>query len=146
MSNIFARAVGVLLATVVCAGWLSTPVEGSTCLQRALSHADHSRSTANAFDFYEGDWTIRMRQRKVDDALHPASDWMNFAARVSVRRLFQGAGFFEEYRLNKPEGTKYAIGTRLYNAKTNQWAIYWANKGEGEWQPPARGGVLTNTG
>ena len=49
----------------------------------------------------------------------------------------------EEYRLNKPAGVKYAVGTRLYNPTSNEWAIYWTNKDDGEWQPPARGGVVT---
>ncbi len=87
-----------------------------------------------------------MRQRKVDGNLKPSSDWTSFDAAVAVRPLLQGAGFFEEYRLNKPDGVKYAVGSRFYSPKTNQWAIYWANKGEGQWQPPAIGGVMTATG
>ena len=87
-----------------------------------------------------------MRQRKVDASLRPASQWIEFGATVSVHRLFAGAGFFEEYRLNKPEGVKFAVGSRLYNPKLNQWSIYWANEGEGQWQPPATGGVITADG
>ena len=48
--------------------------------------------------------------------------------------------------MNKPGGARYAVGSRLYDPKTNRWTIYWANDGEGEWQSPARGGSLSSDG
>jgi len=138
------------LYAAVAAAYLSiacAPAHASECLQRALAGADTSRSTAHAFDFYTGNWNVRMRQRKVDANLRAASAWVTFDATVTVHRLFQGAGFFEEYRLNKPGGTKFAVGSRLYNPQSNQWKIYWANKNDGQWEePPATGGVLTQDG
>ncbi len=135
-----------LLLLCGAAAAVAAPANASACLDKVLHKADRTTSTARAFDFYEGTWTVQMKQRNVDAALRPASAWTSFSASVSVRRIFQGAGFVEEYRLNKPRGTKYALGTRLYDPKTNQWAIYWANKDAGEWEPPARGGSLTKDG
>jgi len=143
--NIGARLVPVV-AALFCFTSLVAPAEASTCLQQAMSKVDRSQSAAKAFDFYEGTWAIRMRQRKVDENLRAVSPWVSFDATGSITRVFQGGGFFEEYEMHKPDGVKYAIGTRLYDPKTNSWAIYWTNKGEGEWQPPARGGVVTKTG
>jgi len=87
-----------------------------------------------------------MRQRKVDATLQASSPWVEFGATATVHRLFGGAGFFEEYRMIKPEGVKFAVGSRLYDPKLNEWRIYWANKDEGQWQPPAIGGFMTNAG
>lgn len=140
--GLLVRAVALALS---CAA-LPLPAQASECLAAALKGNDQTRSSARAFDFYEGNWQIRMRQRKIDANLQPASNWVPFDATVSVRRVFQGAGFFEEYRMNKPDGVKYAIGTRLYNPKTNRWNIYWANKNDGQWQDPASGGVITPAG
>lgn len=145
--TIGARALLAPIAAIAfCCAALPQPAGASQCLTQALKGSDQGRSSANAFDFYEGNWTIRMRQRKVDANLRAASNWIPFDATVSVRRVFEGAGFVEEYRMNKPDGVKYAIGTRLYNPKSNRWNIYWANKNDGQWQDPASGGVVTETG
>ncbi len=122
------------------------PAHASSCLNKVLSGLDRSASTAHAFDFYRGTWSIRMRQRKIDGDLKPSSPWKTFPATVTVRSILQGTGFTEDYTLRKPDGTKYAVGTRLYNPKTNTWAIYWTNKNDGQWQSPAVGGALTPSG
>ncbi len=118
----------------------------SSCLSKALAGLDRSASTAHAFDFYKGTWSIRMRQRKIDGSLKPSSPWMGFPATVVVRSVLQGTGFTENYTLQKADGAKYALGTRLYNPKTNTWAIYWANMNDGQWQSPAVGGAMTSSG
>lgn len=136
-------AITLLAALTFC---VAAPAKGSECLDKAVAAMQSSSSTAHAFDFYEGTWRIHMRQRHIGEDLRVLSAWSAFDATVSVRKVLQGTGFLEEYRMAKPDGVKYAIGTRLYDPKSNAWAIYWANKDEGQWQPPARGGIMTSDG
>ncbi len=134
---------GILSALFAVTG---TDARATSCLDTAMKGIDRRSSTARSFDFFEGHWTVSMQQRKIDRELHPSSHWVRFPATVSVRRVLEGAGFEEDYTLIKPRGSKYAIGTRLYDPRKNQWAIYWANKDDGQWQPPAIGGFKTAAG
>lgn len=98
------------------------------------------------FDFFEGVWNVRMRRRKLSPALQPISEWSTFDAAVRVERALNGTAFVEHIRMDAPEGIAYAVGSRFYNAKTNQWAIFWANENDYQWQKPMRGGLLTSSG
>ncbi len=129
-------------AVFVAATVLAAPKDMPVSPEPTAQHA----SLAHAFDFYEGSWSVRMRKRKVDGNLHVRSAWLTFSASVTVRRVLDGTAFIEQYDMNVPEGHKQALGSRLYDAKTNRWAIYWTNQNDGAWQPPAVGGALTNDG
>ena len=88
-----------------------------------------------------------MRQRKVDGNLKPLSDLTKASMpRLRCVRCSKARVSSRNTALINLDGVKYAVGSRFYSPKTNQSAIYWANKGEGQWHRPAIGGVMTATG
>ena len=101
----------------------------------------------SAFDFLPGEYTVKMRRRKVSGDLEVLSDWNAFDATATFRRMLDGFGFFEEFRMEQPHGVTYSVGTRFFNPQTNVWTIYWANQKDGGWQSaPMTGGIAAEDG
>ena len=70
-------------------------------------------SGASDFDFLIGDWSVvhrRLRRRLADD-----SEWIGFIGPVSVRKILDGFGNFDEARINLLSGAYTGTTLRLFN-------------------------------
>lgn len=103
------------------------------------AHAeDGAVSTAgvHGFDFEHGNWRVHHRIKRAG-----AQQWLEFDGTCNVRSLMNGAGNVEEHKFDKPDGVTYGVALRAYDAKTDQWAIWWVDgrNPHGPLDPPTVG-------
>ena len=83
------------------------------------------------FDYLIGSWNIHLKK-----LLHPltgSNEWVEFDGTVVCRTVWNGNAEVEEFFVDSPAKHIHIQGlaTRLYNTKTGQWSIYWANRDNG---------------
>lgn len=96
------------------------------------------------FDFLLGSWKIHLKKR-----LHPltaSNEWVEFDGTVVCRTIWNGLAEVEEFNVDSPEKNIFIQGlaVRLYNPKTHQWSIYWANRKNGVFDAAPQIGQFQN--
>ena len=90
------------------------------------------------FDFLFGRWTVRNRRLK--ECLAGSDEWIEFDATCVARPVWGGIANMDEYEaLDTPIGEIHGMTLRLFDEKSGQWAIYWANQKRGRLDPPMFG-------
>jgi hypothetical protein len=109
---------------------------GSLVLSCALSKAAESASMRDGkhdFDFAIGTWKSHVH--RLLKPLSGSSEWVQGSGTVSTRKVWNGRASLEELTIETSAGHLEGLALRLYNPKTHQWRLYWAN---------SKKGVLTN--
>jgi hypothetical protein len=89
------------------------------------------------FDPLLGSWSYRLRRRT-----HPltgSTSWVDLTGTGSCYRLWDGRAQLDTFLANGPSGRIEGLTLRLYNPKTRQWRLYWANSKDGVVVPPQIG-------
>jgi hypothetical protein len=97
----------------------------SASLQRVQSQRDGRHD----FDFEIGTWKARLSR-----LLHPltgATTWVDYEGTSVVRKVWNGRGNLGELEVDGPSGHLEGLSLRLYNPKSRQWNISWANGSDG---------------
>ena len=99
--------------------------EAQTPATTATAAAAHDGQ--HDFDYLLGSWKIHLKKR-----LHPltgSDEWIEFDGTVNCHSIWNGHAEVEEFVVDSPEKNIHIQGlaTRLYNPKTHQWSIYWAD-------------------
>jgi hypothetical protein len=83
------------------------------------------------FDFLLGSWNIHLKRRL--RPLTGSNEWVEFDGTVVCRKVWDGHAEVEEFNVDSPEKNIHIQGLaiRLYNPKSQQWSIYWANRQNG---------------
>lgn len=89
------------------------------------------------FDFIIGSWKVH--NRKLKERLKGSNSWEEFDGTVVARKIWGGAGNVEEFEAESPSGPIQGMTVRLYNSKSQQWSLYWANRGNGVLETPMIG-------
>ncbi len=79
----------------------------------------------NDFDFFVGTWNSR--QLRLRERLKGSNDWEEFRATLVNRKILGGMGNTDEVTMYRESGTVQGFGLRLYDLKSRQWSIYWAD-------------------
>ena len=71
---------------------------------------------------------------------------MEFDGTVVCRTIWNGLAEVEEFNVDSPEQSIFIQGlaVRLYNPKTRQWSIYWANRKNGVFDASPQIGEFQN--
>jgi hypothetical protein len=87
------------------------------------------------FDFLVGSWKIHLK--RLVHRLANSHEWVEFDGTVVCRHIWGGLGEVEEFTVDSPEKNIFikGVAVRLYNPKTGQWSIYWANANNGFFDP-----------
>jgi hypothetical protein len=112
--------------------------------QPAPHGANSAHDGQHDFDFLVGSWNIHLKRR-----LHPltgSNEWVEFDGKVVCRTVWNGHAEVEEFTVDSPEKNIHIQGlaTRLYNPKTRQWSIYWANSQNGYIDPAPQVGQFSD--
>jgi hypothetical protein len=96
------------------------------------------------FDFLIGSWKIHLKRRQ-----HPltgSNEWVEFDGTVVCRTIWNGLGEVEEFNVDSPDKNIFIKGlaVRLYNPKSHQWTIYWANQKNGIFDSAPQTGQFEN--
>lgn len=95
------------------------------------------RDGVHDFDFLHGTW--RRQDRRLQRTPAGAMEWQEFTGVSVVRPLWDGQGNFEEYQADAPGRPIHAVSLHLYNPRSGQWSLSWANRSHGTLGPPAIG-------
>jgi hypothetical protein len=114
---------GIILLACSMAGFTQT----SSTTQPSATTAE--RDGQHDFDFEVGTWKIHLKRR-----LHPltgSNTWAEFDGTSVTRKVWDGRADFEEFETEGSEGHVEGLTLRLYDPKSHQWSLYWANSKNG---------------
>jgi hypothetical protein len=89
------------------------------------------RDGQHDFDFLVGSWKFHLK--RLEGRLVGSTKWVEFDGTAVCRKVLDGRGEVEEVSVDSPETHAHIQGMalRLYNPKSHQWSIYWANAADG---------------
>ena len=90
------------------------------------------------FNFLHGNWKVQ--NRRLRDPLAASTEWLEFEGTNSARPVWGGLANIDEYEaLDSPWGEVHGMTLRLFDPRSEQWTIYWANRNNGKLDPPMTG-------
>jgi hypothetical protein len=129
MMNI-ARSLSTCFLALLLAFLTQTGSAGQTASSEGSAVA---RDGQHDFDFSIGSWKTQVR--RLLKPLSGSTEWVEGTGTVSTRKVWNGRADLEELTMDTPASRLEGLALRLYNPKTHQWRLYWAN---------AKKGVLTS--
>jgi hypothetical protein len=122
------------LAAGACLLWhpgLTSADPASAARKEASKDAAPPHDSQHDFDFLVGSWNIHLKRRL--RPLTGSTEWVEFDGTVVCRKVWNGHAEVEEFNVDSPEKNIHIQGlaVRLYNSKSHQWSIYWANSQNG---------------
>ena len=94
------------------------------------------------FDFYFGTW--KQHLKRLQNPLTGSTTWAEFDGTIVVRKVWDGRANLNEFEGEGPSGHIEGLTLRLYNPKTHQWSLYWANSKAGVLSLPPTVGEFKN--
>src|SRR5437016_12534046 len=94
------------------------------------------------FDFAVGTWKTRVRRQV--KPLSGSNDWVEGTGTVSTRKVWGGRAQLEELAMDTGDTHLKGLAMRLYNPKTHQWRLHWANAKKGVLSDPPAFGAFKN--
>ena len=79
----------------------------------------------HGIDFEIGTWKIHLS--RLQDRLVGSKTWVEFDGTSVARKVWDGRANLDEFEADSPTGHIEGLTLRLYNPRTHQWRIYWAN-------------------
>jgi hypothetical protein len=77
------------------------------------------------FDFFIGTW--RAHNRRLRERLKGSTSWEEFEGTVVCRKILGEAGNMDEVTLDRESGRSYGMTVRLYDPRSQQWSLFWAD-------------------
>jgi len=110
----------------------------------ATASAVADSSGVHDFDFLMGEWHVQHRVKRPTEP----SGWLKFDGTCTERSLMNGAANVEEHIFNRPAGVSYGVALRAYDAKTDEWAIWWVDSRapHSAMDPPMKGTFVNGVG
>ena len=106
---------------------------------------EHETDGRHDFDFLPGRWTIH--NRRLVRRLQACTDWQEFEATQEARPILGGLGNIDSFSCTFPDGKPLeGMTLRLFDPKTKQWSIYWADSRGCQLQPPVVGRFTAGRG
>jgi hypothetical protein len=114
---------------------VSQPVHVSARSNSNASKANSQQAPAvrdgqHDFDFEFGSWKIHLKR-----LVHPltgSTTWVEFDGTSVTRKVWDGRAQIEEFETDSAAGGHIeGLTLRLYNPKSHQWSLYWANSKDG---------------
>ena len=96
-----------------------------------------SRDGQHDFDFHIGTWKTHLKRR-----LHPltgSNTWVEYEGTTVVRKVWNGRANLVELKADGPAGHFEGLNVRLYNPKSHQWSLNFANPNDGTLSQPTIG-------
>jgi hypothetical protein len=95
-------------------------------------------SGVHDFDFLAGDWRVHHRYLRSKDSHR---EWLEYDGTCRNHQLMNGQVNMDEHELNGSTGAYEAIALRSFDAKSQEWAIWWLDGRypSGPLDPPVKG-------
>jgi hypothetical protein len=133
-----AAAVGTLAPSIAAPQSMPTPASASVPAASVPHDGQHD------FDWMVGTWKATLK--KLEKPLTGSTTWVEFEGTQTTRLIWGGRGVMDEFSVRDPKTNAPVEGLtiRLYNPKSQQWSIYWANANNGSFSLPATMGRYTS--
>jgi hypothetical protein len=94
------------------------------------------RDGQHDFDPLIGTWKAKLK--RLEHPLSGSTAWIEFEGTQITKSIWGGRGTMDEFHVDSPSTNTRIDGltVRLYNPKSHQWHIYWANANRGMFDPP----------
>jgi len=95
------------------------------------------RDGQHDFDFMAGSWNLHILR-----LVHPltgSKTWVTLEGTKVVRPIWNGRAQLEQVEADGPNGHFESMGLMLYNAKSHEWSVNFANGSQGTLSPAAFG-------
>ena len=102
------------------------PVKASPA---AAPTASTAHSGQHDFDPLVGSWKYRLKRRT--NPLTGSANWVEMTGTGICYPLWSGAAQLDTLLVDGPSGRIEGLTLRLYNPKSRQWRLYWANSKDG---------------
>lgn len=96
-----------------------------------------SRDGQHDFDFEIGTWKTRLSRRL--NPLTGSNKWVEYEGTSVVRKVWNGHANLVELDVKGPAGRIEGLALRLYNPRSRQWSLNFANRQGGTLSPPTIG-------
>jgi hypothetical protein len=96
------------------------------------------------FDFELGSWRTHLSR-----LVHPltgSTTWVQLDGTSVVRKVWNGRANLVELEVDGPDGHLQGLSLRLYNPKTHQWSLNFANSSSGTLSQPTVGAFKNGEG
>jgi hypothetical protein len=123
---------------------LGLAVPASASAETASAAAAEPRDGARDFDFEIGRWKTDLRRLK-----HPltgSAEWTSYSGTTTVTKVWGGKANLVELEVEGPAGRLQALSLRLYNPKTREWSLNFANSAGGTLGVPSVGAFRNGRG
>jgi hypothetical protein len=113
------------------------PVVAQSSSSSVTTPASERRNGQHDFDFELGTWKIHLKR-----LLHPltgSTTWVEFDGTTVTGRVWNGRAELEQFDADGQAGHIEGLTLRLYNSKSHQWSLYWANSKDGVLGQPTIG-------
>jgi hypothetical protein len=127
--------------------WITNFDAQLTRLKKAPDYDVHHAQGSGAehdFDFNMGRWTTRIRA--VSKPLSSPAAWSDLSGTHAVYRLWEDWANIGQLEVDGPGGHVEDLALRLYDRKTRQWRVYFANSTTGTLDPPMVGAFKDGVG
>lgn len=112
--------------------------------QAAKAGAETPRDGQHDFDFEIGTW--RTRLKRLAHPLSGSSEWLEYEGVTTVRKVWNGRANLVELTADGPDGHFEGLNLRLYNPRSRQWSLNFANSSSGTLGQPTIGGFVDGRG
>jgi len=116
--------IAVLIATTCCSAQLQAQTNSGVAKADAAK-AGTERDGSHDFDFEFGAWKTHLKR-----LLHPltgSTTWVEYDGTSVVRKIWNGRANLLELEVDGSQGHIEALSLRLYNPKSHQWGLNFAN-------------------
>ena len=96
------------------------------------------------FDFLLGKWKFHLK--RLENPLTGSTKWIEFDGTGVCRSIWDGNAYIEEVDFHGPTGDIKGLAVRLYNPRSHQWSINWANAANGTFDLPTIGSFKNGRG
>jgi len=103
----------------------------------AQAPADQDRDGQHDFDGLLGSWKFHLK--KLTNPLTGSTTWVEFEGTGVCYKIWDGRANMDTVELDSPTGHIEGLTVRLYDPKSHQWRLYWANSRIGIMDPPQIG-------
>jgi len=127
--QIFKRIQSCFWLGILIFGASSSTAVSQTDSKPAPPAASEKRDGQHDFDFELGSWKIHLK--RLVNPMTGSNTWVDFDGTSVTRKVWNGRSQIEEFEVDSPTGHIEGLTLRLYNPKSHQWSLYWANSRDG---------------
>lgn len=95
------------------------------------------RDGQHDFDFEIGTWKTHLR--RLQRPLSGSTTWVEYDGTTVVHKVLDGRANLVELKVAGPAGRLEGLSLRLYNPKSGQWSLNYANLSDGQLTTPSVG-------